>query len=140
MVTATELDVEKLSALYDRIYDIADRLIKKHNPCNIHIETKPAKDLCWNPIFPEKLITDIYCNSKYSTHALCCTGCTYWDTGCTIKCLACKLFVCGDIIYKNEYNQLVNKINKLHQIARKNRLPASSYYLSKEDWLKQMEE
>ena len=49
----TTADIEKLSALYDRIYDIADRLIKKHNPCNIHTKKVPAKYLFINPIFPE---------------------------------------------------------------------------------------
>ena len=33
---AKELKPKELSVLYDRLYDIADKQIKRHNPCNIH--------------------------------------------------------------------------------------------------------
>ena len=147
MITAKlgteKLNVEKLSALYDRIYDIADRLLKKHNPCNIRIETRP------HHLFPTKLNEETVCMS-WCTHSLCCNSCNHWDKGCTVKCLSCKLFLCQSI--KNKVLQ--KRFQKLRNYGRKhlsfdywNRYweekgtysTVDRYYVSKEDWLKQLE-
>ena len=137
MLTATKpktkLSVAELSALYDRIYDIADRLFKKYNPCNIH--TKNGRLYCishnehWNP-----------------THHLCCGGCIdnctlyggHWSKGgCTTKCLPCKLYLCDYAQGKNR--QFFHQLHRLKQFAYKHGLPRDSYYyMSKEQWLKQM--
>ena len=133
----TTVDVEQLSALYDRIYDIADRLFKKHNPCNIHTKN--------NKVFCSYHNERVY-NGK-GKKLLCCSGCianygidnrgNHWSkNGCTTKCLPCKLYLCS---YAEEQNRrLSNQLYKLKQFARKHGLPTESfYYMSKEDWLKQ---
>ena len=80
-----KLSVVELSALYDRIYDIADRLLKKHNPCKIYTEDKY--------IFCKYHETGIPLRNKCY---LCCSSCEYCSKeGCTVKCLGCKLFLCG---------------------------------------------
>ena len=133
MITAEldteKLNMEKLSALYDRIYDIADRLIKKHNPCKIHTKDKKLRCI------------------SYPTGAkrLCCSGC--WDNsyngkidhysffGCTVKCLKCKTHLCS---IATEENQLLN--NRLHKLGKFafDNLPSFYYYQSKERWLKRI--
>ena len=126
MITA-ELDVEKLSALYDRIYDIADRLIKKYNPCKIHIKDKK-----------------LYCTG-YPTGSLhgrlCCEGC--WEKkidhyslfGCTTKCLPCKTYLCMSAGKENRL--LAHRLFKLRDFVIKH-FPATRCYQSKEQWLEQM--
>lgn len=133
-VKTAALSIEELSALYDRIYDIADKLFKKYNPCNIH--TKNGKLYCirhnehWN-----------------ATLYLCCGGCVgnyyggkrnHWSkNGCTTECLPCKLYLCDDGKRKNK--RLCNQLFRLKQFAYKHGLPHDkSYYMSKEEWLKQI--
>lgn len=68
--------------LYDLIYDKANKLLKEYNPCNIHINTDGV------PI----------CNNidmcSRGGEKLCCFQCHYWDNGCTVKCLGCKITLC----------------------------------------------
>ena len=131
MVVATKpkLSITELSALYDRIYDIADRLLKKHNPCNIH-KTKRGK---------------IKCKNKYYTNnKLCCNSCEkYWSkTGCITKCLSCKLYLCPTLrMGKNRHPIFYSRLLKLREYAR-NRFGGETlwrFYYSKEDWLKLLE-
>ena len=134
MITAElnveKLDIEKLSALYDRIYDIADRLIKKHNPCNIH--KRGDKVICAGKTDPCK--------------TLCCYECSplcglssnnYWENGCTVKCLGCKLFLCWPA--RKRCPALSKKLYRLSDKALMLGLPSTDYYLPKEEWLKQIE-
>jgi len=119
-----KLSIEELSALYDRIYDIADRLFKEYNPCNIH--SKEGKSRC-----------TCHLHSTYRVH-LCCTNCKYISsTGCTVKCLGCKLFLCYTLWDK--YPMLEKRLYKLVTIAYKHSLPATRYWFPKEKWLKRME-
>lgn len=133
MITATKsLSIQELSTLYDRIYDIADRLFKKYNPCNIY--TKDGKLYCIN-----------HNDNRNATLYLCCGGCigdwdgkrNYWsENGCTTKCLPCKLYLCGYAKGKNR--RLCDQLFRLKQFAYKHGLPhETSYFTSKEDWLKQ---
>lgn len=135
MIIATKsLSTQELSALYDRIYDIADRLFKKYNPCNIH--TKNNKTRCMNKL--------------YKHNYLCCcmwsNECKHSKNGCTIKCLACKLFMCSRIFYvydKNgiqkinkKYKHFVNKITRLKRIVNRHGLSNMDYFLTKKTVLK----
>lgn len=127
-----QLPIEDLSAIYDRIYDIVDMLFKKYNPCNIHTIKKSGK---------------VVCNGRHRpTDTLCCYECSpgrgpkephYWDNGCTIKCLGCKLFLCEAV--RNKHPLLNRKLSKLRGIAYKYNLPSGRCYFPKEDWLKLME-
>ena len=131
MITAEldteKLNMEKLSALYDRIYDIADRLIKKHNPCKIHIKDKKLCCMCY----------------PTGGARLCCSGC--WDNGgidhysffgCTVKCLKCKTWLCGKAETENKL--LYHRLCKLGKFAFDN-LPSFYYYQSIEKWLEHMQ-
>lgn len=141
-----ELTIKEMSALYDRIYNIADRLIKKHNPCNIR-RTKTDKLYCNN-----------YNKKRGESHSgkLCCIGCgrdyenkCYWsESGCTTKCIACKLYSCLSMDYK-----VRKRLYKLQNFASKYLIfswPDSygrhyynitnRYYVSKQDWLKLLKE
>jgi hypothetical protein len=115
-----QLSITELSALYDRTYDIADRLFKKYNPCNIRVE---GGKICCLEIIPFT-----------RQDKLCCKGCSFWQNGCTVKCLGCKLYTCGDI--KICYPTLYNKLSKLRRVAYKLNLPENECRLPKEKWLK----
>ncbi len=116
-VKTQKVPTEQLSAIYDRIYDIADRLIKKHNPCNIH--TKNGKTVC---------------NYEHNhSSRLCCSNCQAWNRGCTIKALGCKLFLCQAITNKI----LKRRFSKLKTYSEKCGL-YTMCYLSKEKLFKQM--
>lgn len=122
-----KLSTTELSVLYDRIYDIADRLIKKHNPCKMHNKNK--KLCCMD--FP------------MGNNRLCCENCFYekidhWSFfGCTTKCLACKLYLCKRAEDKNK--QLFDKLDKLRRFAYKRGLVSIRYYFtSKEQQFEQM--
>ncbi len=70
--------------LYDLIYDKADRLLREHNPCGIHTNEQKV----------------LVCNNKQMCkmggEKLCCFQCEYQSTsGCTIKCLGCKVALCN---------------------------------------------
>ena len=128
MITATKpLSTKELSALYDRIYNIADRLFKKHNPCNICTKNKKL------------------CCTGYPTgrERLCCEGC--WDMktdhyslfGCTTKCLACKIYLCTSVNKENKL--LVHRLFRLRDIAHRY-IPYLLCYQSKEQWLKLIKE
>ena len=127
--TTKELSVEEMSALYDRIYNIADRLIKKHNPCNIHT-TKTGYTLCkqYNTVRSVK-------GKEEKRHYLCCTACEYQSkTGCPIKCLPCKLFLCGSI---PNGRVIIDRLYRLKVIAeRKYKIALFPYYRTKNEILK----
>ncbi len=131
-----KLSTAQLSAIYDRIYDIADRLFKKYNPCSIH--TKNNKTRCANKL--------------YKCNYLCCcersNKCKRWKNGCTVKCLACKLFVCSHILYvydKNgiqminkKYGHFTNKIRQLKRIANRYGFSNMDYFITKKIVIEQV--
>lgn len=122
-----KLSTEGLSVLYDRIYNIADRLIKKHNPCKIH--TKNKKLCCVG--FPT------------GRKRLCCYGCYnmkidhYSLFGCTTECLPCKTYLCPNAQYENKV--LYKRLCKLRGFAQKH-IPSICCYQSKEQWSIMLEE
>lgn len=79
---------KRLGAIYDRMYKKADKLLKEHNPCRITpIKEKPG---CFS------------CAGSWSGGStLCCAGCLWFDKGCTIKALGCKLWLCSRTAHKN---------------------------------------
>jgi len=122
-IKVKKLSTEDLSALYNRIYDIADRLFKKYNPCNIRTKNGKASCTC-------------YLHSKYKDY-LCCTDCKYTSpTGCTTKCLACKLFMCPPVSRVNR--RLYHQLQRLSRFACKHDLPAGKYFYPKRKWLKEI--
>ncbi len=64
------------SFIYDFLYLAADTTIKRENPCKIHTNIE-GKVVC---------VRD----------SPCCSDCEHLsNTGCTIRCLRCKLYLCG---------------------------------------------
>lgn len=67
--------------VYDLLYTLGDRLIKKHNPCNIQVSRSGIAT----------------CMRDLDT---CCGGCRYISIyGCTVACLGCKLALCSKARY-----------------------------------------
>ncbi|HOF42321.1 MAG TPA: hypothetical protein PLF30_02480 [Candidatus Moranbacteria bacterium] len=61
------------SELYDALYETADSILKKYDPCKFKSGT------C-------------------KTRGNCCEGCKYLSkNGCTVKALSCKLWLCDDV-------------------------------------------
>lgn len=134
-------DIDKMSKLYDRIYAIADKLLKKHNPCNIHVKNSRLYCSCHTA----------GCHKKYM---LCCNGCKYGvsEHGCTVKALGCKLFLChiaGNKIFHRQMKRLREFTRKhlmFYYYENGNRGEywcysiADKYFVSKQDWLNIMED
>jgi len=131
-------DIEKLSKLYDVLYDYADKLLKIQDLCSI--KKCNGKTLCNYNRF-----------GNGSRVHLCCQGCDYIsDKGCTVKALGCKIRFC----WSNEYiyntlansldntkldNKLVGKWLRLQKIADKyllNFIPHRGCRLSKQEVLR----
>jgi len=126
-VDTNDTSYADISAIYDRIYDIADRLFKKHNPCNIHIKNKIV--LCNEFPHIENNKFSQQCNSL-----LCCGGCKHKSmTGCTIKCLPCKLFFCS---YIRQYNEKLSKrLLRLKRFTAKQGIDTRAYFHTKSEVL-----
>jgi hypothetical protein len=79
--------------LYDRLYEIADFLLKKHNPCG-HSNGK-----CGGM-------------KTYTFQGGCCGECEHLRAnGCSVKALYCKLWVCGAVNTEILHKQLKALIN-----------------------------
>ena len=94
--------------LYDRLCDIADKLLAKHSPCS----SCPTK-----------------CEYFGGKRSGCCTGCPFLGPqGCTIKSLACKLWLCSEasgerpIINDRKLHILTHQLQRLKYIAARNHI------------------
>jgi len=123
-----ELKPKELSALYDRLYAIADKQIKRHNPCGIKIKkgivfcnfTIDFSHLCYSDCNPKQ-------EQKYF---LCCGTCEHHSkTGCTVKNLYCKLFACPSMNKK-----VAKRLDKLTAIKRKYKL-FGDFFVTKERYM-----
>lgn len=135
-IDTKEMTIDELSVIYDRIYDIADRLFKKYNPCNIHT-TKTGVVVCNKH---SDKIHNKYAQREYNEF-LCCSTCKYLSiSGCTIKCLPCKLFLCSWFYYDNskyDYKDFKAKLKRLRDIATKYGILVyqGAYFRTKEEVL-----
>lgn len=69
------------SELHDALYDAANKVLEKANPCGIHMVDGKAR--CNNPMYSDD-------------GNLCCGGCIHLTpTGCSVRSLSCKLWTCG---------------------------------------------
>lgn len=83
--------------LYDELWHIADDLLKKYDPCKLDEHGSCIRGVN------------------------CCVDCKYLtDTGCSIKCLSCKLWLCDKV--KLLYPDLAEKMQVLINIAHKHNL------------------
>ncbi len=96
------MDLKRLSAEYSHIYNEADKLFKKHNPCQF------KNGQCISNRTPPQL---------HSPQNGCCGGCKrLGSNGCKVKSLGCKLFACSNI--KRRSKECFEKIMQLRIQAR----------------------
>ena len=81
-----QADLRALSAAYDRLYEQADLVLQKHDPCQIRREADDTISCTETRLL------------KIKNSQLCCTGCEHLGpTGCTVKSLICKLWLCSTV-------------------------------------------
>lgn len=104
-------------ALYDRLYDIADRMFKRYNPCQHDLKILKKGSNGKNYLkcaYYKKTHSDFRYN--------CCEYCKHMgNKGCRVKSLGCKLWTCGEI-WKN-YPHLTMRMNYLRSMAVKYGIP-----------------
>ena len=111
------------SKLYDLIYDKADKLFKKYNPCKIHTNDDGE-------------VSCLRQKTSRPKNSLCCSVCNknINNKGCSVRCLSCKLFVCGRLIYNGgKYKEFFYELSKLRSIAEEHGIPTTTFYTSKEE-------
>lgn len=88
--------------VHDLLYVMADQLIKKYNPCQIHTSRSG-------------LVTCLGDNGP------CCNNCEYIsNSGCTVTCLGCKLGLCSTA--REHHTELghklwdMAKLSNIHEI------------------------
>jgi hypothetical protein len=87
---------------YDAIYDIANGLLRKYNPCK-----HDSDGICEGD--------RLYRNGR--KHG-CCGGCKWLTSkGCRVRALSCKLWLCPNMKVRNRELRL--KLWRLHIIAYK---------------------
>lgn len=76
--------IQELPIIYDNLYQRAAAVIARINPCEIQIIDGKAT-----------------CHASRNGHEndeLCCGGCRHLGAqGCTVKALACKLWLCWEV-------------------------------------------
>jgi hypothetical protein len=82
--------------VHDRLYALADKLLKRHNPCHGCITHN-----CFS----------------YGNDSRCCMGCPHFKNGCTVKALYCKLWLCHSV--GAQQYALVRRLERLERIAKK---------------------
>jgi hypothetical protein len=96
------------SRLYDVLYEMADKVLKEHNPCRV----ENGKCL----------------RCQKGGHNFCCDDCQYLkDNGCSVKALYCRVWLCGS----HHRGIVENELNFIHYIARQHGL--LTFRGSKED-------
>jgi hypothetical protein len=108
---------------YDILYEAADKLFKRFNPCKIR------DGYC-------ERIRNVGCYRGDSIGELCCHGCQYHDVvdGCNTKSLGCKLWICAYL--QNTNKSFASKIEKLYKLSIKFGFIAITIRQSKEDYFK----
>ena len=93
--------METSSEIYDKIYQEAQDILNKYNPCEIVV--KDGFATCR---------TESCCDEGQ----ICCCGCNFHSNkGCTVKCLVCKLFLCHYIPLDHPAKQ---ELMLLHEKAK----------------------
>ena len=112
---------EQVIEIYNRIYNMADKLFKKHNPCRI--SKRNGEVFC-------KLRSAAWRTCVLSAkrrNMLCCEQCFLKvngksvfnkNRGCTIKALGCKIYVCSAITEKHRwFADLMSRLSNIMNTA-----------------------
>ena len=113
----SKLSTKAKIKLYDRLYDIANKHIKKCDPCKIQIKGNEIKCLNYKHTLRKKNLCCTLCNNSWALG----------KKGCRIKCLGCKLYFCESI--RKDNKALKKMFFKLENIMGYYRL--SDYYRSR---------
>lgn len=87
-----------VTRLYNALYDATDKLFKLYNPCQM---------------FSGGCLLTKNIGKRY-----CCSGCKYLsESGCTERCLACKVHLCGTVNRLNLPKEFINQLTSINCIA-----------------------
>lgn len=119
---------ERLSKVYNKLYNKADKIVKRKNPCGIH-KNEQGDHVCLackeHPDFDEdSQFADNY-TAKYGIkpNTMCCGGCPSHEQGkgCTATMpLACKAWTCPTVQSANP--DIARKLFRIEKRAEKARL------------------
>lgn len=99
-------NLSKKMKLYDDLYEKADLINEKYNPCNFKFNQGNSGEL-------------VTC---HGCPYFCCEGCKHnGQNGCRVKSLSCKLWLCYKALLKTDQTVL-DKINSLINEAKKENL------------------
>ena len=80
---------DSASELYDYLYDAGQRVLDRTNPCQIR-----ADGTCYALRLPRTGTSLIW----QQPGVMCCANCEHHTpTGCSVKALACKLWICHEL-------------------------------------------
>lgn len=100
--------IDRMSKLYDKLFNRAQTLFKEYNPCDIQCDK------------------DGYISCRGYTackdNQLCCTSptCKHWTPiGCSVQSLSCKLWICSiiGVYYPIPSDEFYEKLHNLRLIA-----------------------
>lgn len=107
-IVISEADFERLSSLYDELYEKASLVLAKYDPCRI----RDGECLRGEP---------------------CCDDsdgrCKYFSNECTVKSLACRLWLCDEA--REAFPECAIALDELKKIAKDSRF--LDYRASKKD-------
>ena len=98
--------------LYSHLCQRMDALIEKYNPCHFYFEDDHF--MCARGQSSDK-------------ENGCCGDCEYFANGCTIECLACKMWICReafDFFSSQEQREWLREVRQIDKIRLKNKLGA----------------
>lgn len=101
-----------LERIYDTLYDAADKILNKYNPCEHSFCDK--KHTCLGKLIPQ-LGEGMHGHNR--TEQACCIGCEFWrSNGCNAdKPMYCKVWLCGVAI--NRHQDILKKLAKIKSLA-----------------------
>jgi hypothetical protein len=102
----------ELPIIYDDLYQRASAVIARINPCEIVIVN--GKATC----------VDSRTTGYRNNGELCCGGCRHLSKqGCTVKALACKLWLCITVKRTEKGKQAMQELRKLELEAYRSNVP-----------------
>ena len=98
------MEKEALETIYDRIYELANRMLRRYNPCKID-----HSGICMRT------------RARKEHHSnCCCEGCKYLSSnGCKVKALPCKLWTCYFVQKDPKNAHLIKRLDLLLRISYK---------------------
>lgn len=107
---------QNVESMYDELYAEGQAVLEKYNPCNIQPDGSCTK-------------------MQYGASCYCCESCEHLGpTGCKVKSLACKLWLCHDARMANK--EAVHKLRLIERKARDSGVPMEYRYSKQQNFAK----